>query len=516
MSDFSDGIFSTWIFRCQGCGAEIRTQHPSHKPPFCECRHRNFDAPFLRKFDKPPLGDHPELLEILRNPMPHILRELEKHFVGEQQAAKTIFLVLIMRLVRGAEPTSGNLLVNSESGAGKDFVVIAVLRLFDANIVFIRSRISPTVLNYWHQNEPDWTWDNKGLFLADISSAVLNADSFKTMASGQNSCTITERGRAVEIEIKGKPSLILTSAFPNPSNELLRRFPIISLDEGKEQTKKILRFHGNRASENIKMSYDQNLRLALDYLEDGKAIVPFAQILSDKFPERLISRTAYPRLLDFIRASTILHQFAREKKEIAGENFFVAQKEDYSLGAECFLSTCSNAALTPLTQQQRKILDFFAEHKAETFSFAELRDIPFFSAIPERTMRRQLEKLLGFDLLFCETHKIEDKIRPVQRYWFKAFSGFLLPEWEEIQVAWQNRQNGTMTNNMAEQAELAEREKSEDLIQSAQSAHSANEIALCPHLICIVCGGKASVSMKDGRQLCAACYSREKGALADA
>jgi len=478
--DFSDGVFSTWIFHCQRCGEEARSQKPTQKPPACKCGHHEYCAPFLFKFEKPPLAGHPEFLEILREPMPHILHECEKHFAGEQQTVKTIILVSAMRFVRNAQPTSSNLFINAESGAGKDFIVAATLGLFDANYCLTRSRISPTALNYLHQNEPAWTWNGKILFLADISTGVLNADSFKAFSSGQNCCTITERGRAIELDIVGKPAMFLTSAFPNPANELLRRFPILMLNETGEQTKRILHFHGNLASQNITINYDQKLRLALDYLQEMKASVPFAAVLSDKFPEWLISRTAFPRLIDFIRASAVLHQFARGKVEINGEQFVIAERADYELGAECFLSTCSNSALTPLTQQQRKILDFFAEHKAETFSFAELRDIPFFSAIPERTMRRQLEKLIGFDLLFCETKKEEEKIRPVQRYWFKAFSGFLLPLWEDIQVAWQNRQNGTMTNTMAEQAELAEREKNTVLSQSAQSAHCAIEKEVLP------------------------------------
>ena len=69
LKDFSDGVFSTWIFRCQRCGEETRSQKPLQKPPICRCGNREYDAPFLFKFDKPPLDDHPELLYNLGVPV---------------------------------------------------------------------------------------------------------------------------------------------------------------------------------------------------------------------------------------------------------------------------------------------------------------------------------------------------------------------------------------------------------------------------------------------------------------
>lgn len=329
--------------------------------------------------------------------------------------------------------------------------------------------------------ETDWTWSGKILFLADISTSVLNADAFKTMASGQNACTITEKGKAVDLEINGKPVMFLTSAFPNPSVELLSRFPILSLTESNTQTESILNFHAKKALDNTtEIKYNQTLRLALDFLEEIVVIVPYAEGIVEKFPKELMARRAFPRFLDYVKASVALHQYSREKR--LGEDgiyHYVAQKEDYELGKVCFEATSSNAQLMPLTQQQKKILKWFADNKQESFCFSDLQEKPLFAGVAERTLRRQLEKLTGYGLLSVSNIRLEHSIRPVQQYKFKSYSALELPEWEAVQKAWQNRQNGNTNNNMADKAEQAEQEKNKESFQSAKSSRSANDIPLC-------------------------------------
>lgn len=434
---FKQGAFSQWSFRCKHCGNTTDVDSLKEEPAFCECGKKEYGKPFLTKRLKPGIEMYPEAEKILQDPMPAVLEELKRHFQGEQQAAKTIFLVTCVAKVKNAQSTSSNLLVNSESGAGKDFIVNPIVGLWDNNYAISRSRISPTALNYWHdaRQEPEWTWQGKTLFLADISNKVLNSSAFIAMASGQNECTITEKSKAVDLQIEGKPAMILTSASPNPKQDLLRRFPVITLDETASQTREILRFHGKRAKGKSKTEYDQTLRLALDCLEEANVIVSFSEALSEKFPTALIARTAYPRFIDFIKASAVLHQRNRKTETIEGEEYVIAERGDYELGSECFLSTCSNVALIPLNAQQKKILAFFGENKDLQYKYTSLRGIPLFAAIPDRTLRRELDRLIGFKLLKVESIETEAGavIKPVQHYSFKAFENIQLPSWEELQ-----------------------------------------------------------------------------------
>ncbi|GAG25669.1 unnamed protein product, partial [marine sediment metagenome] len=133
----------------------------------------------------------PEIEEILKDPklFDKIDREFDKMIVGEKKARRTIFLFSCGRLVLNAESTSTNLLVNDESGMGKDHVTKNVLKIYpnwngNPGIVHHRVRISPTAFCYWHncKFEEDWTWDGKIFYGEDISNNVLNSDMFKLMA----------------------------------------------------------------------------------------------------------------------------------------------------------------------------------------------------------------------------------------------------------------------------------------------------------------------------------------------
>ena len=78
-----------------------------------------------------------------------IIDELNKKLVGEIKAREIIFLCGIGRLVKNSSYSSFNCLIHSESSAGKDYTTKNVLSLFPKMFVFSRTRISPTVLNYW-------------------------------------------------------------------------------------------------------------------------------------------------------------------------------------------------------------------------------------------------------------------------------------------------------------------------------------------------------------------------------
>jgi hypothetical protein len=344
------------------------------------------------------------------------------------------------------------------------------------------------------------------------------------MASGQNSATITEKGHAIELEINGKPVMIISAAFSSSNNELLRRFPTIGLDETKLQTRQVLKFQAQCAIKGG-VQYDQMLRLALSYIEPVEVFVPFADGLAEKFPDALMARTAFSRLIDFIKASASAHQYAR-KKDFDGR--ILAEEQDYSIGSECFLQTTPNESLIPLTAPQKKVLAFFEEHQGERFSIESLQEkenktsLPF----PDRSLRRYLENLADFGFLTVENEKVEKSIKPILVYSFKNCAPLSLPLWEEItsnNVA--NQANRQIDKCMAEQANKANQEKSEDLIQSAKFAQFAKQnplyttepekVFLAPKS-CYACGGKACVAMKDGRNLCAGCYSKEKVVLPDA
>jgi hypothetical protein len=81
--------------------------------------------------------------------------------------------------------------------------------------------------------------------------------------------------------------------------------------------------------------------------------VPFADELFKYFPNKLLSRTYFRRFLDYICASTALHQFQREQND---KGFYIATWEDYGFARIAFLKTVTNQAMIPLNRDQEELL----------------------------------------------------------------------------------------------------------------------------------------------------------------
>lgn len=303
-----------------------------------------------------------ELIKILQDPklFERINKEFDKTIEGEEKARKTIFLVTCARLVENAQSTSGNLMVNDETGVGKDHVTRNVVNIWDDQHYEHRVRISPTTFSYWknHEFNKEWTWDDKICYLEDISNSVVNSDTFKVMSSGKkfdfNESTIIRNQTPIELKVLGKPVFLLTMAEFDPKNEILRRFPVINLDGSVNQTKAVLKRLGKESSQGKVQKYDNLITEALNQLQTVKVRVPFAEKLADKVDHsNVIMRTNFRRFLDYFTFSAALHQYQREIDE---NGFILANEQDYEIGKQAILATISNKFSIPLTQNEKKLV----------------------------------------------------------------------------------------------------------------------------------------------------------------
>ncbi|MFA5992449.1 MAG: hypothetical protein WC796_01950 [Candidatus Pacearchaeota archaeon] len=346
----------------------------------------------------------PEYLEVLKNP--NIFNEItenefDKKIVGEIEARKVIFLCACGRLVENCQIASYNLLVNDEAGTGKDYVVGAVLEILPTKYYIHKTRISPAVFTYWHTEE-EWTWDGKVFYPEDISEMVLNSDVFKVMTSKGSSATVTIKQKAVDIEIKGKPVMITTTASAIPSPELIRRFVILNLDSSEEQTKAIMKRHSEYKKKGIVPGYYEYYTEVMKHLKRVKVKVPFADLIDKYLPvKNVIMRTHYPRFLDFIAAAAAFHQFQRKIDE---EGYILAEKQDYEIARLCFLKLCSNKYMIPLTINQKHILETFENEPQLTGSASMLHDSKMkFMSLP--ALQTNLGFLVKYGLLEMFTDK---------------------------------------------------------------------------------------------------------------
>jgi len=301
---------------------------------------------------------------ILKDPQlfERIDQELDKKIMGEKKARRAIFLITCGRLMRNCEPTSTNLLVNDESGKGKDHVTKNVLSLWPKDDIHHQIRISPTAFTYWHRAdyEPQWSWDNKVVYLEDLSQSVLNCDALKTMASAQkysiNYSTITVNKNTDQIPFNGKPCLILTMAESAPIREILRRFPILSLEGGDGHTFNVMKFIAQKKNRGILPQFDPDITNALGSLVSVNVVIPFG----DKIAEYLKNEsshfymTFFSRIVDFIGFSAVLHQYQR-KFDHSGN--VMAEKQDYEIAREVILSFSTSKSSIGLTKNQRRLIE---------------------------------------------------------------------------------------------------------------------------------------------------------------
>lgn len=332
--------------------------------------------------------------------------EFDKKIVGEKETRKVIFLCAAGgRLVENCQTASYNLLVNDDAGTGKDYITGNVLSILPKDCYIHKTRISPTTFTYWHtpQKEPEWTWDGKVFYPEDISEVVLNSDVFKVMCSNGSNATIVIKQEAVDIEIRGKPVMITTTATATPNPELTRRFVILNLDSSENQTKAIMDRHAHYKQTGIVPEYNKDYTEAIKQLKRVKVIIPFATLISSYFPTKnIIMRTHFPRFMDYIAASAAFHQYQREVDQ---QGFVLAQGKDYDIARSCFLKLCSNKYMIPLTSTQKQILAVFEDDPATNGSASWLHAHIFSKLGTLVTIQKQLDNLVKYGLLQTSTAK---------------------------------------------------------------------------------------------------------------
>lgn len=373
--------------------------------------------------------------EILDNPnlLNAIVKEIGKKVVGEQDTIKVILLSCFGSLVENHSIASYNLLVNSESGSGKDHVVYSTITVLPRDMWVKRTRISPMLFTYWHNPkfEPEWTWDGKICYLEDISDNVLNADVFKTMCSSGSSATVLIKQVPTDIEIKGKPVMILTSANASPSAEITRRFSIVNLDESISQTSSIMERQANQEASGMTIEYNRNLTNALAKLGRVKVMIPYAKALTGYLPkESIIMRTHFQRFLDYIKSSCALYQRQRQQDE---NGSYVADGQDYDNARESLLKLTSNPLMIPLTHNDKKLMEIFKD-LGQPASEKELEAKVSFLSVAQ--LFRILNKLSKYGFLGKDTREYEDS-RKNCTVWALSksvdASPLNIPTWAEIQ-----------------------------------------------------------------------------------
>lgn len=388
-----------------------------------------------------------------------IVNEVNKKVVHEKETIKGILICCFGSLVKNNNIASYNLIVNSESGAGKDFICDNAVKILPTDKVVKRTRISPKVWTYWNRSkmqDNSFTWDGLIFYGEDLNNAVLNDECMKTMCSSGTHATVVINQQAVDIEIRGKPVMIITSASASLEPEMLRRFTIINLDESHKQTKRIIRKKALNAAKGKGEDYNPEITKVLKHLKRYEVSVPFAEKFVEFFPtDSIIMRTHFDRFIDYIKASAVLHQYQREKEK----GKIVANGQDYNIARDVLIKTTSNQYMIPLTKDQKKILEAIKSLNIKRDNLLELiqanggLDVTGFYSISEiatkisfldyKTLRSRLDSLVEARCLIKDSIKWDFK--PATSYKLLDVHKITIPEWKMLQNT--NSENITNTEN---------------------------------------------------------------------
>jgi len=363
-----------------------------------------------------------------------IINELSKQIVGEKKSIDTILTCFIGSKVENAQLTSFNLLVNDESGVGKDWVVNHILKLFPKDTWEHKTRISPTALCYYHNayEEPEFSWNGKIFYLEDPSNEILNSDVIKLLASSGSDAIITIKpGKTIRYKTNGKPVLITTMARSNPKEETVRRFNIVNLDSGIDQTDAIMDRQIETAKTGKTLNYDPLITDCIAYLKRKPVLLTFLE--QDKvkkmFPKGIIIRTQLNRFLDYVKAQTIISQLQRQTYQLlpTEPEFLLGTEEDWNNAIEPFMKSVTNPLFIPLTKNDQKLLNI-VENFGDQFNYvSEIAEKCTFYA--EKWIYVRLQWLA--DKGFLEQDKIEkpNSDKKVFAYRFIKHINFKIKKW---------------------------------------------------------------------------------------
>lgn len=413
---------------CEGCPLYEKIKREEKKSQEEELKKK-----LLEEY-KQKISTDDNVLEILKNPnlFNIIIKELDKKIEGEEKSKKATTLSLCSVWIDGVEVPL-NTLISDPSSTGKSFLCKNIIKIFPKEMVVYRTKISNEAFTYWHYGEVNWTWDGKILVLEDISQGVLDSPTFRVMCSEGSIASIVKNQETIDIEVPGKPTILITTASTNPTTEILNRFQIVPMDESKEQTRAII-FRQAKQKNHIK--YDETITNALRLLKRKFVYIPFAErialLIQDKHNfESLRLRRDFSRLLDLIKCSTVLHQFQRESNE---NNEIIATEQDYTIAKEC-INYIQTQTFKGLTYKLKKAYDCCLELKEFTASEIHSK-FPF---VNQKMWYNYLDELLERNMLTTEIRKQEGQKEDGKKYVVKTTyfmcreeQNFVMPEFDKL------------------------------------------------------------------------------------
>ena len=273
--------------------------------------------------ETPPLtpAAEAEAMALLKGDILGRLREdfLAAGLVGEETGLLIGYLALVSRKLK--EPLS--VLFCARSGAGKSALQDRLCDFCPPEDLVKYTRISGQVLFYKDQK----ALEHKLLAVDEEDGAAQAAYALRSLlSSGYLSCSVTrtdpQTGRQVadDRRVDGPTTVFLTSAHPEALDyETRNRFVLLTVDESREQTRKILQLQrwsetleGLKAREERSSLYKRH-HDAQRLLRPLDVVIPMQLTYPSGW---LILRREHRKYMALVKAVTLLHQHQRPKRTL--------------------------------------------------------------------------------------------------------------------------------------------------------------------------------------------------------
>ncbi|NOZ95402.1 MAG: toprim domain-containing protein [Acidobacteria bacterium] len=313
-----------------------------------------------------------EALELLKDPklLSRVVADLEAcGLVGEETNKLTAYLATTSRKL--AEPLA--VLIQSSSAAGKSALMNAVLEMMPAEERVAYSAMTGQSLFY--MGEADLK--HKVLAIAEEEGAERASYALKLLQSeGELSIASTGKdphtGKLVtqEYRVEGPVAIMLTTTAIDLDEELLNRCVVLSVDEGREQTRAIHELQRRRRTPEGLVAWRRREKLLKLHQNAQRLLRPLP--VGNPYAARLTfldaktrTRRDHAKYLTLIEAVTLLHQHQRPIRRIAGRDgeaveYVEVTPEDIEL-ANRLAAEVLGRSLDELPPQTRRLLELIHE-----------------------------------------------------------------------------------------------------------------------------------------------------------
>jgi len=312
-----------------------------------------------------------EALEFLRDPRlcERLLEDFQRcGVVGEETNKLTAYLAATSRKLE--QPLA--VIIQSSSAAGKSSLMDAVLALMPEEERVEYSAMTGQSLFYMSESDLKHKIlaivEEEGAERASYALKLLQSEGELTIAStGKDPAT----GRLItqEYRVEGPVMIFLTTTAIEVDDELLNRCLVLTVDEGREQTRAI--HVRQREAQTLEGLIQKRERSRIERLHQNAQRLIRPLLVSNPYARELTfldhqtrSRRDFPKYLTLIRTVALLHQYQREVKEHEhrGEvlRYIEVTREDIAL-ANRLAHEVLGRSLDELPPQTRRLLGLVDE-----------------------------------------------------------------------------------------------------------------------------------------------------------